>query len=949
VVRGRGGQLTAALVGVALVAVALVPAPTAAAQATSAFQRSTLISGLEQPTAFALSPDGRVFITTQDGRVLAYDSMDDPTPTTLIDLRTNVHAFHDRGLLGLALHPDFPATPWLYVLYTYDHILGDPAPPPKWGTPTSDACPVPATEPSACVASARLSRFAVSDGSAGPEHVLIEGWCQSAISHSIGEVRFGPDGALYVGAGDAANPFYTDYGQPSDPCADPGAPASAIPGSRGGALVSQDLRTPGDPVSLNGSILRVDPDTGAGLPSNPRGGAADLNERRIVAHGLRNPFRFTFRPGTNELWLGDVGWNSRDEIDRLVDPAAGPVANFGWPCYEGLQLTSYTEAGLSVCTDLVSAGPAAAQAPWLDLEHDVRVTAADDALGCVLGNGSPSGVAFGSAISYPARYDGALFWGDYARQCIWVAFPGHDGLPDPATADVFAAGVFPVDLEVADDGKLYMLDYVSGELVRFDYVGGNAPPQAVLTVSPPYGPAPFTPALDASASFDPDPGEALTFSWDLDADGQFDDATTPSTSATFTDDGSHLVRVRVADEHGAVATTAATVTVGVPNQPPALGEIGGPRRPWTVGEARRYTATAVDAEDGQLPPSAFQWELGIQHCGDQSCHFHHLQSWQGVDEVSFTAPLHDLPSYLDLRVTATDSEGAEATKQIDLQPATTGITATSRPPGAPFLIGDGVRSSLNVIVGSSTSVVAPASFTRGGRRYEFVGWDDGHEQAARQVSVGAEEVALHARYLAVAWAAFALDEGAGRQAHDATGHGARGAVSGATWSSGRSAGGLAFTGEGRVRVHGPADSPALGGTATLAVSLAVNPAPGIRTRQHLAAQRGAWSLELRGEDRVPVATVQTPAGRIAIRAEAGIPADTWSDVALVRRAHRLLLVVDGAVVASRRLPAVVTATGVVVIGRGLHGTVDDVRLYDRALGATALAALRGRAVLPLTS
>ena len=56
--------------------------------------------------------------------------------------------------------------------------------------------------------------------------------------------------------------------------------------------------------------------------------------RRIVAHGFRNPFRLTLRPGTGEVWAGDVGWNEWEEVDRIAAPTAG-VGNYGWPCYEG--------------------------------------------------------------------------------------------------------------------------------------------------------------------------------------------------------------------------------------------------------------------------------------------------------------------------------------------------------------------------------------------------------------------------------------------------------------------------------------------------------------------------------------------------------------------------------------------------------------------------------------
>ena len=129
------------------------------------------------------------------------------------------------------------------------------------------------------------------------------------------------------------------------------------PTAEGGALRSQDVRTTSDPVGLDGAILRVDPATGAGLPDNPMASSSDPNARRIVAYGLRNPFRITTRPGTNEVWIGDVGWNDWEEIDRLVSPTAAPVDNFGWPCYEGDgRQGGYDAANLSVCENLYAAG-----------------------------------------------------------------------------------------------------------------------------------------------------------------------------------------------------------------------------------------------------------------------------------------------------------------------------------------------------------------------------------------------------------------------------------------------------------------------------------------------------------------------------------------------------------------------------------------------------------------
>ena len=214
------------------------------------------------------------------------------------------------------------------------------------------------------------------------QKILIDGWCQQFPSHSVGDLRFGADGALYMTGGEGASFNNADYGQyggttgvtdvPKNPCGDPPAGAGGTetaPTARGGALRSQSIRRPtGEPVVLNGSILRVDPATGDALPNNPAVSSTDANARRIVAHGFRNPFRFTIRPGTTEVWIGDVGWNDWEEIDRIVDPLAATVANAGWPCYEGNgQQSGYKALNLDSCNSLYADADRAAD-PVLHLQ-----------------------------------------------------------------------------------------------------------------------------------------------------------------------------------------------------------------------------------------------------------------------------------------------------------------------------------------------------------------------------------------------------------------------------------------------------------------------------------------------------------------------------------------------------------------------------------------------------
>jgi len=508
-----------------------LPAATAelveAAAVPPGFTESVAFSGLTAPTAVRFAPDGRVVVAEKSGLVKVFDSLTDTTPTVLADLRTNVHDFWDRGLLGLALDPNFTVNGNVYVLYAYNK---DPSSStvPRW----PDSCPTPpgATD-DGCVISGRLSRIS----STGVETPLITDWCQQYPSHSTGSLAFGQDGALYVSAGDGASFNFADYGQdgnPLNPCGDPPGGAGGTqtpPTAEGGALRSQDIRTSADPTGLSGSILRVNPATGAAMAGNPNIGSADLNTRRIVAHGFRNPFRITVRPGTNEVWAGDVGWNTWEEIDRIPNPTASTM-NFGWPCYEGNgRQGNYDNLNLNVCENLYTTGDTNVTAPYYTYNHSAHVDAAET---CPTGGSSISGLAFYTGGSFGAAYNGALFFSDYSRNCIWVMLRGSNGLPDPATRQVFVPGAAgPVDLQVGPEGDLYYVDMNGGTIRRIRYYPNNQPPVAQFAATPTAGKAPLTVNFNGTASSDADPADQglLQYAWDFTNDGTTD-ATTPTAS-----------------------------------------------------------------------------------------------------------------------------------------------------------------------------------------------------------------------------------------------------------------------------------------------------------------------------------------------------------------------------------------------------------------------------------
>jgi glucose/arabinose dehydrogenase/PKD repeat protein len=716
-----------------------------AATLPTGFQESVVFNGLTNPTVVRFSPDGRIFVAEKRGVIKVFDSLADPTPDVFADLNVNVYNFWDRGLLGMALAPNFPINPSVYVLYTYDHELGSTAPAPRWGTPGvySDPCPTPpGATGDGCVVSARLSRLQANGNvMTGSEQVLVEDWCQQYPSHSIGTVELGADGALYASGGDGASFNFADWGQdgsPLNPCGDPpGGVGAALspPTAEGGALRSQDLRTMSDPVSLDGTVIRVDPATGAGLPDNPMAASADPNARRIIAYGLRNPFRFTQRPGTNELWIGDVGWNTWEEINRVTSPTDAAVENFGWPCYEGAPQASVRQAGydsanLSICESLYAAGPAAVTAPYFAYNHSNQVVPGET---CPTGSSSVAGLEFEFAAQtdhYPAEYDDALFFADYSRDCIWAMQKGGNGLPAPGQIRTFVAGAAnPVGLETGPGGDLFYVDFDGGTIRRITYTAANQPPTAVAMANPTTGPAPLTVSFDGTGSTDPDPGETLTYAWDLDGDGAYDDSTATQPTYTYTANGSYNASLRVTDSHGATDTDSVTITVG--NSPPTA-TINSPTAgtTWKVGDVITFSGSATDAQDGSLPPSALSWELIMNHC-PSNCHTHQVQSFTGVASGSFVAPDHEYPSYLELKLTATDSGGLTDTETLRLDPRTVTLTFQTVPGGLRLAVNGGEATATftrTAIVGSTNTISAVTPQTKVKKTYSFQSWSDGGTQ-----------------------------------------------------------------------------------------------------------------------------------------------------------------------------------------------------------------------------
>jgi glucose/arabinose dehydrogenase len=704
----HGRSITTALWLALIALTAAAPAAAAPpAPALPGYQDVAVVDAVESPMAvrFAPPPDGRIFVAEKSGVVLAFDAPHDPVPDVVVDLREEVYDFYDRGMLGMALDRDFALNRRMYLLYSRDAPIGGS--PPAYGDDCEDATG------DGCLSSGRLVRLTLPpfDGGTPTIEPLIEHeWCQQFPSHSIGTVAMGGDGMLYVGAGDGAMWWPADTGQLGDPagrCDDP-------PGE-GGSLRSQDVRTTGDPTGLDGAIVRIDPLTGEAAPGNPFT-TGDANRRRIVAFGMRNPFRFAFRPGTRELWIGDVGNDLWEEVNR-IDTADAEAENLGWPCYERADRPD-AFASLALCRSLPQSAvtmPAFAY----HHQHDLDGCGADGSTGS-----SISGIAFDAA--------GAMYVSDYARNCIWKVQPGAGGEPDFSTTRVFAkgaGGTGPVDLQIGPAGDVvyaYYDPYDTGNsaIRRIRSSAVNAAPVASLTADRTSGHAPLLVHFSGASSTDAD-GDELAFAWDLDGDGAYDDGTGMEIERTFADPVPVTVRLRVRDPLG--EEDVAQVRVSPGNTPPQVAiDAPAPGTTWAVGDAIALAGSATDAEGDDLD---LTWTLTLEHCVDGGgCHAHPMQQLTGA-HATFTAPDHAYPAHVTVRLEASDPGGLSDTATLALYPRTVRVGVRSEPAG--LTVG---ASGTTALEGST--VVLTTEREQG--EYRFVRWSDGSTEPVHTVRVPAD-------------------------------------------------------------------------------------------------------------------------------------------------------------------------------------------------------------------
>ncbi|MDH3578530.1 MAG: PQQ-dependent sugar dehydrogenase [Gammaproteobacteria bacterium] len=314
------------------------------------------LPNISQPTKMLMEPvaDPRWFVLRKSGQLVVFDPDNATSVSTYLDLSGVVNTSSEGGLLGMAFHPAYPATPEIFLSYT------------RGSSPMRSV----------------ISRFILDNvtspsapGAGTVEQVIIE-INQDFSNHNGGDIAFGPvDGNLYIGLGDGGS-----GGDPNERAQ--------------------------DTTRLLGSFLRIDV-TGPNVtfPGNPYdipadnpfanqpkcGPGANTNDcPEIFAWGMRNPWRWSFDPVGNQLWAGDVGQGAREEVDII---SLGN--NYGWDCKEGF--TDFPDNQISDCSGT-----------YIDPVHDYPRSQGNSITGGFVYRGSAIGGRTGQYIY--ADYGSGRIW-----------------------------------------------------------------------------------------------------------------------------------------------------------------------------------------------------------------------------------------------------------------------------------------------------------------------------------------------------------------------------------------------------------------------------------------------------------------------------------------------------------------------------------------------------------
>lgn len=634
------------------------------------------VTSVSAPTSMAFTPDGRLLITQQTGSLRVYSGGALLATPAITFASTSLCTNSEQGLLGIAIDPAFASNGFVYLYRTFKKSSGT------------------------CVN--RVARFTMSGNTvnAATELVLVDNIPSPAGNHNGGDLQFGKDGYLYISIGDGG----CDY-------------------NGGGCAGSNDASR--DQNVLLGKVLRIT--TTGGIPAtnpfqggdsarcNVNGSTTAAKCQETFAWGLRNPFRIAMDPNTSatRVFINDVGQGAYEEID--VAQAGG---DYGWNCREGAHTNS--------TTGLCNPAPPNMIDPVFEYSHGGNVPGTS-----IGGCGSITGGAFVPNGLWPG-FDNTYLFSDYNCGAIFKLSSSF-AASSFATALGSSSAVHLLFGPWGSSQALYYTTYAGGGAVRriqYNNPAGNNPPIAVASASPTTGAAPLTVTLSGAGSSDPDAGNTLTYFWTF-GDGTPETSTTSTTIQHTYATGTYIASLRVRDNNFAFSSPD-TVTIVSGNTPPsptitspAAGAL------FSVGQSVTLTGSATDAEDGTLPASSLSWTL-LQH---HDAHTHPFLGPTTGNNINFTAPApEDLAaaqtSYLEIRLTATDSAGVSSTVTRNFDPRKVTLTFDTFPSRMIVRVNNvDFRTPTNITSWANWQMpIFASSQMLFGADYTFTSWSDGGAQ-----------------------------------------------------------------------------------------------------------------------------------------------------------------------------------------------------------------------------
>ncbi|MES2920871.1 MAG: ThuA domain-containing protein [Verrucomicrobiota bacterium] len=614
------------------------------------FEKVVLDDNVNDPMALEVAPDGRVFFVERGGKVKVYHPS---TQATTVAGTLPVFTGLEDGLLGLALDPNFATNGWIYLYHS-----------PNNQTPGN-----------------MLSRFTVIGDQLdlSSQKVLLQVPTQrTECCHSGGGMEFGPDGSLYLSIGDNTNPFASDGFAPID--------------EQAGRSAWDAQTTSGNTNDLRGKILRITPQPD-GTYSIPAGNlfpaGTPLTRPEIFTMGNRNPFRIAVDPFTGYLYWGEVGpdagGDSATRGPRGYDEVnqARTSGNYGWPYlignnfpYRDFNYPTSTPGGtfnpaapLNASPNNTGLGtlPATRGAfVWYPYATSTEFPAIRDGSGRTMMAGAVYRHVPGASDSaFPAYYDRTLFLMEWARNHLYEVKTDANG--NLLKLLNFAPNLSlsrPMDLTFGPDGAMYLIEWGTGfggsnpdaQIVKIVYDSGNLTPLVKVAPNTTSGSLPLAVQFSSAGTFDPDPGDTLTFAWDFDLDGTVD-STAPDPAHTYLTAGNFTAQLRVTDSRGKSASASVGISAG--NAAPAITFLTPPEGSFfdwddEVGwQLRVDDAEGGGTETGAISGSDVRVEFVLGHAS----HGHGLGEATGTSGKTVAGSSHEFGDDLFFAFLASYTDG----------------------------------------------------------------------------------------------------------------------------------------------------------------------------------------------------------------------------------------------------------------------------------------------------